>query len=95
MCDAFRVGDKVMLRNAMLGNEKGTYGYVFNEYEDFDDPEKVGVQVIFPNGEYDGFSAEEQAMFLFWEGHDIRFSGYQFENVIQVSRDFDKGYWKW
>jgi hypothetical protein len=79
----------------MLGNPVGTRGYVFNEYTDMDDISKLGVQIIFPNGNYDGFSYAEQKEFLKQVGFNLDYSIYEFKNVMQVSRDFDAGYWKW
>ena len=79
----------------MLGNPVGTEGYVFNQYIDLDDISKFGVQIIFPNGNYDGFSFHEQEEFLKFKGFDTRYEEYEFKNVMQVSRDFQNGYWKW
>jgi len=89
------IGAKYKLLRPMLGNPAGVIGYVFNEYRDFDRAEEFGIQIIFPNGEYDGFSAEEQWLYLSYEGFDLRYIGYIFWNVIQVSVDFRKGYWSW
>lgn len=77
----------------MLGNPVGTIGYVFNEYPDYN-ADSVGVQIIFPNGNYDGFSAHEQKDYLRFIGFDLRYDCYEFKNVMQVSRDFNNGYWK-
>jgi hypothetical protein len=88
------VGCKFMLKRNILGNPVGTVGFVFNEYPDFDDHSKLGIQIIFPNGEYDGFSIREQEEFLEQVGYDWRCAGYIFSNVIQVSKDFDNGFWK-
>jgi len=89
------VGDVVTLAIPMLGCNTGTRGVVFEVYEDFDDSSKQGAQIIFENGDYDGFSYEEQQMYLneetvfpYQKRHD-----YVFENVITVSRDFRNGYW--
>jgi hypothetical protein len=79
----------------ILGNPVGTVGYTFNQYDDFNSPDKLGVQIIFPNGNYDGFSVHEQKDFLKFLGFDEQYTNYEFKNVIQVSRDFDRGYWKW
>lgn len=89
-----RIGMKVRLLRAMLGNEIGADGFVFNEYEDFDDPTKTGIQVIFQNGSYDGFSADEQQRFLQCLDVDPRYSMYEFKNVNRVWQDFKNGYWK-
>ena len=89
------VGAKYRLRVNVLGNPVGTVGYVFNQYSDFDYPNETGIQIIFPNGEYDGFSVNEQDNFLEYLGYDLRYVNYQFKNVMQVTRDFRNGYWEW
>lgn len=89
------VGRKYRLKVNVLGNPVGTIGYVFNQYKDFDYPNETGIQIIFPNGEYDGFSVNEQDNFLEEMGYDLRYIGYQFTNVMQVVRDFQNGYWEW
>jgi hypothetical protein len=89
------IGMKFKLLYPMLGNPAETEGYVFNQYEDFDDPEEYGIQIIFPNGEYDGFSAREQHLYLKYVCACPEYSDYNFRNVMQVSEDFRKGYWKW
>ena len=58
------IGAKVKLKVQCLGNEIGTVGYVYEQYQDFDYPQIFGVSVIFENGNYDGFSAKEQVLFL-------------------------------
>jgi hypothetical protein len=89
------IGDKFKLKQNMLGNSAGAVGYVFNEYQDFDYSDKMGIQIIFPNGNYDGFSYDEQNLFLEYLEHSQECSHYKFTNVMQVDRDFQKGYWKW
>lgn len=87
------IGWMFRLKVAMLGNQAGAVGYVFNQYPDFDDPNEIGVQVIFPNGDFDGFSVEEQKLFLEPIHPVLEYAGYEFKHVIQVSRDFEAGYW--
>jgi len=53
----------------------------------------LGAQVIFQNGDYDGFSIKEQILFLEDVGFIRKYSEYVFKNVIKVSEDFEKGYW--
>jgi len=89
------VGAKFKLLRPMLGANEGDIGYVFNQYEDFDDRTAIGVQVIFPNGNYDGFSVEEQGLYLEHQGYCLDYAGYEFKNVIQVSRDYSQGFWEW
>lgn len=81
-----RVGSKVRLKIFCLGNKPGTIGVC---YETYDIGWGPGISVIFPNGEYDGFSQEEQKGFLEFV-EDTNFS-YNFQNVMTLSRDFDKG----
>ena len=93
-----KVGTICKLKVPMLGNETGTLGVVFNDYGD-------GVQVIFENGNYDGFSSKvrmggsgadpmrdsETLAFLEEIGFEESLAGYQFKNVMQVAEDFRKG----
>lgn len=80
------VGDKYKLKVPCLGCLPGTVGIVFYNYI-------TGEQLIFPNGNYDGFSNEEKERFLVKVGHSEKTENYKFKNVSQVSVDFDKGYW--
>lgn len=89
------IGSKWELKRRVLGNLTGEIGYCFAQYPDYDDSDEIGVQVIFPNGKYDGFSAHEQKDFLRYIGFDMRYIAYKFKNVMQVSRDFENGYWEW
>ena len=89
------IGHKFALKWEMFGLPLGSIGYAFSEYPDFDDPMELGVQIIFQNGNYDGFGVEEQNMFLTDLGMDERYANYNFTNVMQVTRDFNRGYWKW
>jgi len=96
-----RVGNIYKLKCECLGNEKGTEGICFNDYGD-------GFQVIFPNGNYDGFSTVcsmgpvrkmkngeqvEANYFLEYTGLDPSSADYEFKNVIQVEKDFRNGRW--
>lgn len=89
------IGAKFKLKRDMLGAKAGDIGYVFDQYTDFDNPNEQGVQIIFPNGGYDGFSVKEQELFLEYLGIDMRYTAYEFRSVIQVSKDFMRGYWQW
>ena len=80
------VGTVVLLKTPMLGEEMHAIGVVFYDYGD-------GVQVIFEKGGYDGFSKEEQTSFLMEKGYDEMSSLYRFKNVMQVSRDYEDGFW--
>jgi hypothetical protein len=90
------VGNVVTLKQEMLGCKPGTRGVVFNTYQDFDDPNKLGCQIIFENGNYDGFSVTEQKLFLdeeYVKYIPFYIREYKFENVIKVSKDFESGLW--
>jgi hypothetical protein len=80
------VGDVVILRVPMLNEILYAVGVVFNDYGS-------GVQIIFEKGGLDGFSEDEQEMFLKKVGHDPATELYKFKNVIQVSADYDSGLW--
>lgn len=89
-----RVGTKVKLKVACLGNDPGTIGVVFYDYGD-------GFQAIFSNGSYDGFSlvhkmpnGQIEADFILEKvGFVEQLSGYEFKNVLTVEDDFRKGLW--
>lgn len=81
-----KVGTIVTLKQAMLGEEQHSPGVVFNVYDG-------GVQVIFMDGGYDGFSDDEQKDFLIEVGDDERTADYCFRHVMQMSDDYESGMW--
>ena len=89
------IGMAFKLKVDCLGNPRGTVGFVFNQYEDFDYEDEFGVQIIFPNGNYDGFGYNERKHFVEIDGYVPEYSDYEFKNVMRVSRDFQKGLWNW
>lgn len=91
-----KIGDVVTLAVAVLGNSTGTRGIVYDTYTDFDDDTKCGAGIIFENGEFDGFSFDDQDIFLNLE--NVRYipfymRDYKFTNVMKLSQDFKKGFW--
>ena len=88
------IGWKVGLRQACMGNEPGTIGYVYDQYRDFDLPDDLGVCVIFKNGEYCGFSKLEQGIFFDFLNPVQEYADYVFTNVMQLMRDFRLGTWR-
>ncbi len=88
------VGTIVRLKAACLNNPVGTLGVVFNDYG-------TGSQVIFANGKYDGFDTTkiiksfgyktEADYFLEEVGFCRELMMYDFQNVIQLERDFESG----
>lgn len=87
----YKVGDVVYLKTPCLGNKIGAPGVVIQQYDIGYGP---SVQIIFKNGEYDGFSPEEQSDFLAAVGHCTVLENYTFNNVIQLTRDFQRGVFK-
>lgn len=87
-----KVGTIVKLKVACLGNDVRTLGVVFYNYGS-------GSQVIFKNGNYDGFDeteirefgkdkSTEKDYFLEEIGFCTALAGYKFTNVIQLERDY-------
>lgn len=94
-----KVGTICKLRVECLGNEAGTLGVVFNDYGD-------GFQVIFENGNYDGFSTQvkmmggsgrdplmqsEESAYLEEVGFEESLARYKFRHVTQVSEHYRQG----
>lgn len=82
-----KTGTVVKLKVNCLGNKPGTIGVC---YEEYNLGEPGAGSVIFENGNYDGFSPDEQKDFFDdYRGFDYDVANYQFTNVIKLSRDFD------
>jgi len=92
-----KVGTICKLKVDCLGNKAGTLGVVYYNYGE-------GVQAIFENGSYDGFSSTrplpsaipsegqiEADYFLEEVGFEESLASYQFTNVIQLSTDYRNG----
>jgi len=89
------IGDVVRLKVPVLGNKINDIGVVFNTYADFSG-NGIAAQVIFSNGEYDGFSVNDQIRFLNKESITVKTEkiiNYKFSNAMQVSRDYNNGFW--
>jgi len=90
------VGNVVTVKSEILGCKIGTKGVVYNLYPDFDEPMRFGASIIFENGKYDGFSVNDQELFLNEESVKcipFYIRGYKFINVMKLSQDFEKDYW--
>lgn len=87
----FFVGDVVEINIAILGCMPGAIGVV---YEEYDIGGGAGASIIFENGQYDGFSPDEQRMFLKKIGKCDAVKGYVFKNVIRLEQDFQQGFFK-
>lgn len=75
-----------------LGNPAGTKGLVIETYPDFDDNKKLGITVLFPNGNLDGFSIREQRDYLEIVNLDERYADYIFKSVVSTSVEFRNGF---
>lgn len=80
-----KLGSIVKLKVPCLGNPAGSVGVCYEEYGD------VGRSFIFQNGNYDGFSRDEQASFLYEIGFSPEVSLYQFKNMMKLSDDYRGG----
>lgn len=83
-----RVGTVVKLKTGCLSNLEGTIGVC---YETYNIGRRGGGSVIFANGNYDGFSPDEQKMFFEEIGFSKLISQYNFISVMHLSDDFDNG----
>lgn len=85
MTNSLPIGTIVELKIECLGNPIGTRGICYEVYR----LDKPGSSFIFENGNYCGFSIDEQDQFfrVIKEGH----LDYSFTNVIQLSKDFNIG----
>jgi len=81
-----KLGSIVKLKVPCLGNPVGSMGVCYEEYSN------GGRSFIFQNGNYDGFSADEQISFLNEIGLSPKISSYKFKNVLSLSDDFRRGF---
>jgi len=82
------VGSLVRLKVKCLGNEPGTLGVCYSVDHTLGRP---SYGIVFPNGEYDGFSPAEMGSFLEPAGFSSSVQDYQFTNVIRLSEDCRRG----
>lgn len=83
------IGTVVRLKRELLGNPKGSLGVA---YECYNIGKDKGTSFIFENGDYDGFSEDEQEMFLEKIGVCRTEIDYNFKNVMQLSKDYKEGF---
>lgn len=82
-----RIGQVVMCKSEHMGVPICAIGIVFDEYVIGNDD---GVQVIWQNGEYCGYSRDEEPSFYDKTQVQIPLN-YQFTNVIKLREDFLRG----
>ena len=88
-----RVGTIVeLLAPYCLGNPSGTLGIVYCLYEDFDTHNLEAAEIIFENGDGDGFSAEEQKTWIKKIGVHPKYTGYIYISRMSLNKDFKAGY---
>jgi len=93
MEDTFTVGTVVkMTVDNLLNTKKEMLGVAVEEYG-AKGTSLYGSMILFANGNYDGFSLQEQIDFLEKVGVCTvpRILDYQFQNVMQLSKDYDNG----
>jgi hypothetical protein len=90
-----KVGDVVSTTVKLLDNDIGSIGVVYQIYQDLESPDKTAASVIFQNGEYDGFSYHEMNYMLKYIYFEEKLSDYLFTNTMQLSDDFENGYWNY
>lgn len=84
-----KVGSLVIAKRASGVNAAGERGVCYEVYQLGGRP---GYSFIFERGRYDGFSPEEVNTFLHVTGqHCPAIADYQFANVTQLARDFERG----
>lgn len=88
-----QVGTVMELRNNVLGNKIGEIGVCYSVEEI---QGRFSYGFIFPNGRYDGFSPNEVYQFFNIDSNFFipEIHLYEFENVIQLSKDFYNGRFK-
>lgn len=79
-----KVGTVFKLKVWCLGNAPGTVGVC---YEVYTLGNRLGYGVIFPTGDYDGFSPDDVERFLDIVGFSPGIASYTFTNVMQLGRD--------
>lgn len=86
----YPVGMIVVVGAPCLRNPAQSRAVVYEHYRLGD---HVGISLIFPNGEYDGFSERDLELADVYPTGivDPQVSRYQFSNVLQLQRDFQAG----
>lgn len=90
---AYRVGDVVTVGKPCMGNAPGTRAVCYEVYPRADG--EPGVSLIFPNGNYDGFSRRDLTLFAVTPvGHCLALASYKFVNVSRLWLDWQRGTFK-
>jgi hypothetical protein len=86
--NTFTLGSLVTINTEFLGEKAGTVCYVYEHYKPY--TEYTGISLITENGvDLGGFNVDEQDEYLEYAG-DTGMC-YNFNNVIQLKRDWDEG----
>ena len=89
LIDQYPLGARIFASKASGVCKAGEAGLVVEEYE-LDG--RSGRTIIFEQGNYDGFSPEELAIFTLPEGSvDSKVAHYTFSNVGRLAEDLHKG----
>ena len=90
------VGSIVHAGKKVMGADAGSVGVVYERYC-LGAEEPTGVGIIFANGDYDGFSRDDLRLCgVTHTGKLDKYAKYyQFESVIKLSEDFNRGVFKY
>jgi hypothetical protein len=91
-----RVGDVVRVSRACLGNLEHSLAVVVEVYDrqalGLSPHEDLGVTLQFPNGQADGFSSADLAIFgVARVGHRPRLAAYRWRSAMQLLEDYRRG----
>lgn len=90
MHEAYPIGMLCVVERPCLSNDANTLALVYENYKL--GSEHQGVSLIFPNGNYDGFSEECCEIFSVTPVKRLtHYSQYEFKDVGQLSHDFNIG----
>ena len=88
-----RVGDVVRVTRAALGNPEHSLAVVVEVYDRHVHGDELGVTLLFQNGQADGFSGGDCALFgVSRVGHRPALAGYQWRSALALLEDYSRGW---
>jgi hypothetical protein len=89
---SYPIGLVVTTAKTVISAKAGSLGVV---YEHYSFGEHEGISVIFANGDYDGFSCQDTAVFdLTPVRIEKHLADYKFKTVGSLMKDYREGYFK-
>jgi hypothetical protein len=87
-----RVGDVVRVARACLHNPEQSLAVVVEVYHRHEPGDELGATLLFRNGEADGFSSSDLALFgVARVGHRPHLGRYQWRSALELLEDFRRG----